>query len=316
MQPKPASERATPVSRADGLREPVRRFLAQLRGRRLSPHTVQAYQRDLLRLIAFLENSGCTNWRDVSAAQARALVAKLRQSGLSSRSIQRLLSASRALYKYLLNDAEAALTLNPFENLVAPTTSRKLPDTLSVDELNELLQKHAGGTLSIRDHAMLELFYSSGLRLAELASLNCTGVDFQQAEVRVIGKGNKQRVVPVGRRAVASLQQWLSCRGKLAANGERALFVNQHGARLGVRGIQYRLNHWAKKHGLGRRLHPHMLRHSFASHVLASSGDLRAVQEMLGHANIATTQVYTHLDFQHLAKVYDRAHPRAYKRKS
>ena len=180
-----------------------------------------------------------------------------------------------------------------------------------MDELSALLGKHDGSVLSIRDHAMLELFYSSGLRLAELASLDYNGIDFEQSEVRVTGKGNRQRIVPVGRKAAAALTEWLNHRDTLANSGETALFVNKNGHRLGARGIQHRLNHWAKKHGLGRRLHPHMLRHSFASHVLASSGDLRAVQEMLGHADIATTQIYTHLDFQHLAKVYDSKPTRA-----
>lgn len=297
----------------DGLQKSVGEFLAHLQARRLSPHTVNAYQRDLKSLLDFLSNCGCDNWHDLSAAQAQAFVVQLHQRGLSARSIQRMMSTARALYHYLLKTSGAPH--NPFERIRTPQANRNLPDTLSVDELDELLHQHDGSTLSIRDHAMLELLYSSGLRLTELATLDCTGIDFQQCAVRVTGKGNKQRVVPVGHKAVISLREWLNCRDRLAAHGETALFVNKNGNRLGTRGIQYRLNHWAKQHGLGRRLHPHMLRHSFASHVLASSGDLRAVQEMLGHANIATTQVYTHLDFQHLAKVYDQAHPRARKRR-
>ena len=311
------------AEQADSLRE----FLAHLRQRRLSPHTVDAYRRDLDRLAAFLENcegensegenpgpenSASKNWCDLSAKQARAFPAKLHQSGLSGRSIQRMLAAARALYRHLLATGRA--TVNPFDGVSAPKSGHKLPATLSVDELSALLGKHDGSVLSIRDHAMLELFYSSGLRLAELASLDYNGIDFEQSEVRVTGKGNRQRIVPVGRKAAAALTEWLNHRDTLANSGETALFVNKNGHRLGARGIQHRLNHWAKKHGLGRRLHPHMLRHSFASHVLASSGDLRAVQEMLGHADIATTQIYTHLDFQHLAKVYDQAHPRARKR--
>ena len=222
-----------------------------------------------------------------------------------------MLCAARALYRHLI--AAGRAEVNPFDGIAAPKSPRKLPPTLSVDEMSALLARHDGGDLSVRDHAMLELFYSSGLRLAELAALDVGGVDFAQGQVRVTGKGNKQRVVPVGGQAAAALQAWLRRRPGLASAGERALFVNKNGARLGARGIQQRVNRWAQQHGLGRRLHPHMLRHSFASHVLASSGDLRAVQEMLGHADIATTQIYTHLDFQHLASVYDRAHPRARK---
>ncbi len=302
-------------------------FLAHLRQRRLSPHTISAYRRDLNRLAAFLHQSGNNpDWRDLSAKQAQTFAAKLHQSGLSARSIQRMLSAARAFYRHLIATDHAAF--NPFDHLRAPKCQRHLPATLSVDELAALLAhppqdgEHrpdpARDALTIRDHAMLELFYSSGLRLAELAALDCGSVDFRQAEVRVTGKGGKQRIVPVGARATAALQCWLQRRDDLAERAaagrrETALFLNCNGHRLGVRGIQQRLNRWAQQRGLGRRLHPHMLRHSFASHLLASSGDLRAVQEMLGHADIATTQIYAHLDFQHLAKVYDQSHPRARK---
>jgi len=287
-------------------------FLADLRRRRLSAHTVDAYRRDLTRLAAFLaQTQPGGDWRDLSAKQARAFAAKLHQSGLSGRSIRRMLSAARVLYRHLV--AAGRAEVNPFDGVRAPKSPRRLPATLSVDELSALLARHAGDDLSVRDHAMLELFYSSGLRLAELAALDVGGIDFAQRQVRVTGKGNKQRVLPVGEKAAVALQNWLRRRPGLAAAGETALFVNKNGDRLGARGIQHRVNTFARRHGLGRRLHPHMLRHSFASHVLASSGDLRAVQEMLGHADIATTQIYTHLDFQHLAAVYDRAHPRARK---
>ncbi len=293
--------------------DPLSEFLIHLaRQRRLSPHTVTAYRRDLARLVMFRDSTGIQRWRDLSAKDARAFPAKLRQSGLSGRSIQRMLSAARGFYRHLIQTGQAAF--NPFDGISVPKSGRKLPVTLSVDEMAALLERHDGSVLSIRDHAMLELFYSSGLRLAELAGLDRNGVDFQQSEVRVTGKGNKQRIVPVGVCATVALKRWLAQRGAIAHSDEQALFVNKNGDRLGMRGIQYRLNHWAKKYCLGRPLHPHMLRHSFASHVLASSGDLRAVQEMLGHADIATTQIYTHLDFQHLSKVYDQAHPRAHKR--
>jgi len=278
----------------------------------LSAHTVDAYRRDLERLAEFLQAAG-VGWRDVTPRHARAFPAKLHQSGLSGRSIRRMLCAARALYRRL--GAVGLVAANPFDGVTAPKSPRRLPATLSVDELSALLARHDGGDLATRDHAMLELFYSSGLRLAELAALDLGGVDFARGEVRVTGKGDRQRVVPVGEKAALALQAWLARRPGLAAAHERALFVGKTGRRLGARGIQQRVNACAKKHGLSRRLHPHMLRHSFASHVLASSGDLRAVQEMLGHADIATTQIYTHLDFQHLAKIYDQAHPRARKRK-
>ena len=288
-------------------------FIADLaRSRRLSAHTVAAYQRDLARLAAYLEAAGVADFAALSPAQARAYPAKLHQSGLSGRSIARMLSAARAFYRHQLRAAVVAA--NPFDGVTAPKSARKLPATLSVDEIAALLAQHDGSTLAIRDRAMLELFYSSGLRLAELAALDCDdGVDFAQGEVRVVGKGNKQRVVPLGAKAADALREWLPQRSTIARADERALFVGKTGNRLGARAIQQRFTRWAKTHALDRPFHPHLLRHSFASHVLASSGDLRAVQEMLGHADIATTQIYTHLDFQHLAKVYDEAHPRARK---
>ena len=205
------------------------------------------------------------------------------------------------------------VSANPFEGVSAPRAPRKLPKTLSVDEISALFDFDASDPFGARDLAILELFYSSGLRLSELSALERDGVDRQQGEVRVMGKGSKERIVPVGRKALQALDHWLSLRGEVAATGETALFVNNRGSRLSNRGIQYRLDHRARNAGLGRQLHPHMLRHSFASHMLESSGDLRSVQEMLGHADIGTTQIYTHLDFQHLAKVYDAAHPRAKK---
>ncbi|WP_424947700.1 tyrosine recombinase XerC [Candidatus Spongiihabitans sp.] len=292
------------------------------RERRLSANTIHAYRRDLQRLIEFANENGVSDWSLLTRRQARFFPAKLHQRGLSGRSIQRMLSACRAFYRFLLKQGGAAV--NPFAGIAAPKYPKKLPRTLSVDELSGLLEQHDSSILSLRDHAMLELFYSSGLRLSELAALNDTSIDFQQNQIIVVGKGNKHRIVLVGRKAVAALTAWLARRHELLkpchnmppqnnVPPEHALFVNQNGARLSVRGIQYRLNQWAKAKGLGRRLHPHMLRHSFASHILQSSGDLRAVQEMLGHSDIGSTQIYTHLDFQHLAKVYDQAHPRARK---
>ena len=295
----------------------VRNFLESLElERRVSVNTIQAYRRDLQQLESFADRNEIFDWQSLSIRQARKFPAKLHQSGLSGPSIQRMLSACRMFYRHLLKSG--AVDVNPFDGIGAPKSASKLPETLSVDELDGLLDQNDGSILSVRDHAMLELFYSSGLRLSELAALDFDSVDFQQGQIMVVGKGNKQRIVPVGQKASSALRLWLERRHELtkphkSIHPEKALFINHNGNRLSVRGIQYRLNRWAKERGLGRRLHPHMLRHSFASHVLESSGDLRAVQELLGHSDIATTQIYTHLDFQHLAKVYDEAHPRARK---
>jgi integrase/recombinase XerC len=294
------------------LNDSVARYISLLKKeRRLSVNTVKAYQRDLNRLLAFLDARKITRWSDIDNKCARAYPASLYKSGIAGTSIQRMLSACRSFFEYLLKNSE--VSLNPFEGVAAPRSRRKLPETLSVDELSELLSRHDGSTMAVRDQAMLELFYTSGMRLSELAALDFDTPDFEAGEISVIGKGNKQRIVPVGSKARGALREWLGRRNELALETETALFVNNRGSRISVRGIQYRLNQWAKASGLGRRLHPHMLRHSFASHVLESSGDLRAVQEMLGHSDISTTQIYTHLDFQHLARVYDKAHPRARK---
>lgn len=280
-----------------------------VREKQLSVHTVEAYQKDLDRLYRFLTDCQCAHWSQLSIKQARRYPAQLRKIGLAGSSIQRMLSAARSFYRFLIKNGEA--TNNPFESVSAPKHPKKLPATLSVDEISGLLADHDGSADELRDRAILELLYSSGLRLSELSQLNVDGVDLSQAEVRVVGKGNKERLVPVGSKAVEAISEWLRHRDQLARENESALFVSQRGTRISNRGIQYRIDRWAQKKGLGRRLHPHMLRHSFASHVLESSGDLRSVQEMLGHSDISTTQIYTHLDFQHLSEVYDKAHPRA-----
>ncbi len=285
-------------------------FIEYLTGERgLSPHTIAAYGRDLNRLYRFARESGLQQWCQLSVRQARLYPAQLNRQGLASSSIQRMLSAARSFFRYLVKQGDA--DNNPFESVTAPKAAKKLPATLSVDEISDLLDVDDNSADGLRDRAILELLYSSGLRLSELSSLDANGVDLVQGEVRVLGKGNKERIVPVGIKAVSAIREWLGARKSLAESGETAMFVNQKGGRLTNRGIQYRIDRWARKKGLGRRLHPHMLRHSFASHILESSGDLRSVQEMLGHADIATTQIYTHLDFQHLARVYDGAHPRA-----
>ena len=290
----------------------IDRFLeCQKRERRLSDNSQRAYRRDLQKLYDYACRKAVPDWDRLTVHDVRFFLAGLHQKGLSGRSIQRLLSACRAFYKYLLKNEAASI--NPFVGARAPKSPGRLPATLSVDELSGLLDHHDDSIFSVRDHAMLELFYSAGLRLSELASLDADSIDFDQNQILVTGKGNKQRIVLVGGKAAGALTDWLGRRHRLANETERGLFVNARGTRLSVRSIQYRLNRWAKTKGLGRRLHPHMLRHSFASHLLESSGDLRAVQEMMGHADIATTQIYTHLDFQHLVRVYDKAHPRARK---
>jgi len=240
----------------------------------------------------------------------RQYAAEAHRRGLGGRSIQRRLSALRSFYNYLLR--EQAVSANPGLDVRAPQADRHLPNTVSVDDLNRLLNTRSDDPLVIRDLAIMELFYSSGLRLAELVALDLADLDERSTSIRVTGKGAKTRVVPVGRKAREALARWLKVRP--AASAEPAVFTGRGGKRLGVRSVQQRLARLARAHGLPGHLHPHALRHSFASHLLESSGDLRAVQELLGHADISTTQVYTHLDFQHLAKVYDQAHPRARKK--
>ena len=309
---------------ANGIQRDINRFLNHLRDeRRLSAHTISAYRRDLEKFTDFLARREITTLRQLVIAQARMFPAQLNQSGLSSRSIQRALSAVRALYRYLLR--ESKVEINPFltardvgdrQAVTAPRAERRLPSTLSIEEIVQLVTIDPRTDLDRRDRAILELFYSSGLRLAELSGLDLGDLDLSDAVVRVMGKGAKTRIVPIGGYACESVLAWLNVRSACAREREQALFVNRSGTRLGARAIQQRVAVWAQRQGLGRRVHPHMLRHSFASHVLESSSDLRAVQELLGHADISTTQVYTHLDFQHLSQVYDNAHPRARRKKA
>jgi integrase/recombinase XerC len=285
-------------------------FLADLAHQRVaSPHTVAAYRRDLAAL------AGAVGERPLAGlehAQLRRALMQLHGKGLAARSLARTLSAWRAYYRWLAR--RDAISVDPCDGLRAPKQPRTLPKALAVDQVAAMLDAPADDELESRDKAMFELFYSSGLRLSELAGLDADGVDFADGTVTVTGKRGKTRTVPVGAKAAAALRAWLEERAAIAAESERALFVGRRGTRLAPRSIERRLGRWATKQGLGLHVHPHMLRHSFASHVLQSSGDLRAVQEMLGHANISTTQIYTHLDFQHLAKVYDAAHPRARKK--
>jgi len=279
--------------------------------RRLSPHTLRNYARDIEALIAL---AGPARLDRLGVHEIRRFVAQLHGRGLDGRSLARMLSAWRGFYHYLARDHGYAT--NPCLGIRAPRAAKKLPRSLSPDEAAQLMRVEGDGALVARDKAMLELFYSSGLRLSELTGLAVRDVSLRDATVQVTGKGSKTRIVPVGRHALEALKTWLAHREGVVPAGETALFVAKGGARLSGRAVAQRVGHWAKRFGLPGKVHPHMLRHSFASHVLQSSGDLRAVQEMLGHASVSTTQVYTHLDFQHLAKAYDQAHPRARRKKA
>lgn len=277
--------------------------------RRLSRNTQLNYQRDI---VALIELAADTPLARLQLPQIRRFVSQLHARGLDGRSLARMLSAWRGFYRYLARDH--GYVNNPCVGLRAPKAKKSLPHALSPDEAGRMMNIPGDDELAIRDKAIFELFYSSGLRLAELTSLSPADINFGDATVRVTGKGAKTRVVPVGSHALAAVKKWLAKRALLADEGADALFVSSKGTRLTARAIQYRMKEWALKLGIAANVHPHVLRHSFASHVLQSSGDLRAVQEMLGHSSISTTQVYTHLDFQSLAKVYDAAHPRAKKK--
>jgi integrase/recombinase XerC len=309
-----ANTAANVVADAAAADPSVEQFLAELaHQRRASAHTIDAYRHDLAHLRAA---AGDKPLAALQSHELRRTAMRLHGQGLAPRSVARTLSAWRAYYRWLARRGQ--LSSDPCAGLRAPKRPRVLPKALGVEQAAALLDAPLGSddeALGQRDRAMFELFYSSGLRLSELASLNLIGgLDLAGGEVTVTGKRGKTRTVPVGAKAAKALAEWIEQRMTLAAPGEPALFVSKRGTRLGPRGIEQRLSHWAKQSGVGVHVHPHMLRHSFASHVLQSSGDLRAVQEMLGHASIATTQIYTHLDFQHLAKIYDAAHPRAKKK--
>jgi integrase/recombinase XerC len=296
----------------------IDRFTSYLRHeRRMSAHTVAAYLHDLRELEKFCRARDAARWSDLGNAHIRSFAAAGHAAGLAPRSIQRRLSTTRTFYAFLMR--EAGCTSNPAQDVRAPKVKKRLPTTLDADQMGRLLDFRAEDTLSARDKALMELFYSSGLRLSELVGLDLSSLDLADRTVRVQGKGGRARVVPVGRFAVAALRQWLSERSVLLGPGSAgdptgAVFVGRSGRRLGARAVQLRVERWARRQGLGVHLHPHMFRHSFASHLLESSGNLRGVQELLGHADIGTTQIYTHLDFQHLAKVYDAAHQRARRR--
>jgi integrase/recombinase XerC len=296
-----------------GEREWIDRFVSHLaHERRMSGHTQSAYRHDLLALAEFGGRRKLDAWPAFDHAQLRAFAADLHGAGLSPRSIQRHLSAARTFYEFLMREGHCAR--NPAREVRAPKAKKRLPATLDADQMGRLLAFRVDDSLSARDKAIMELFYSSGLRLAELVSLSLTSVDLADRTVRVLGKGSKTRIVPVGRKGVDALRMWLKERAGMVKSDVDALFVGQSGRPLSARAVQLRVGAWGRRQALGVHVHPHMFRHSFATHLLESSGDLRGVQELLGHANIGTTQIYTHLDFQHLATVYEAAHPRARRR--
>lgn len=278
--------------------------------KRLSQHTLKSYQRDIDLLFNYCLSESIQNWQDIQPIDIRNHIASRHRQGISSPSLQRELSAIRSFYSYL--QKKKHFQNNPAKQLRAPKQERKLPKVLDVDQISGMLDQSPDSWIEIRDLAMFELFYSSGLRLSELTAINLDDIDLSEGELRVLqGKGGKQRNLPIGSKAVLAIKKWLNYRSETV---ETALFISKQGKRLSQRSVQLRLERWCKKIGLAEHVHPHMLRHSFASHLLESSHDIRAIQELLGHSNIGTTQIYTHLDFQHLSEVYDKSHPRAKKK--
>lgn len=280
--------------------------------RNLSPHTLEHYARDCTRFASWCTQHGVNALQSIDSQHVRSAMAQLHRQGLGGRSLQRWLSSLRTFFHFAIR--RKWLAHNPALGVRAPKSPRALPKTLDADEASRFVDLAGDSWLNLRDHAMLELFYSSGLRLSELVNLELPALDLVEANLRVTGKGGKERQLPIGSHALAAINRWLPVRATMAEPGCLALFVSQRGTRLSPRGIQQRFYKLSISQSMQSRIHPHMLRHSFASHLLESSGDLRAVQELLGHANLSTTQIYTHLDFQHLAKVYDSAHPRARKK--
>lgn len=296
------------------LTELVDAFLRYLRvERQLSPLTQSSYRRQLDALLGFAQAAGLTDWRQLDAAGVRTLVTRSKRAGLQSASLALRLSALRSFLDWLVH--QGILTANPAKGIVTPKVGRHLPKNIEVDQVDRLLDIDLNDPLAIRDRAMLEVMYGAGLRLSELVGLDCRHIDLASGEAWVMGKGSKERKLPLGRSAVTWLTHWLALRD-LFAPEDNALFLSQQGKRISGRNVQKRFAEWGVKQGVSSHIHPHKLRHSFATHMLESSGDLRAVQELLGHANLSTTQIYTHLDFQHLATVYDAAHPRAKRGKS
>ncbi len=294
------------------LKTAIEPFITHLRTQRqLSEHTCLNYQRDLEHLAKFAESRQIADWQAITPKILRYWVANSHQNGLSGKSIQRMLSAVRTFYRLGLREGQ--FTQNPANSVTAPKTARKLPKAPDVDQTQQILDQSPQDEFEVRDLAMLELIYSSGLRLAELLSVKLYDIDFRAGMMTVTGKGKKTRMIPVGEKAHQAIEKWLVIREAFAKPGDMTLFISHKGTPLTSRAVQLRMARWGNLHAT-QHLHPHMLRHSFATHLLESSHDLRAVQELLGHSDIATTQIYTHLDFQHLADVYDKAHPRAKKK--
>ena len=296
------------------LQKEIQEFLSYLESvKQYSKHTISGYKRDLTKLSGYLLNIDIEDWQSVNEHELRTFVNSERRRGLSPRSIQRVLSTSRSFFEYLL--VEGVIKLSPAQNINSPKSAQLLPKAMDADLVQRLLDFKPNGLIEVRDKAIAELLYSSGLRLSEVCTLDVQDLELKERVCRVTGKGNKMRVVPVGKKAIQAIRDWLIHRKELKnskSSSSEAMFLNNKGKRISARSIQLRLEKLCAQRGLPG-INPHMLRHSFASHVLESSGDLRAVQEMLGHADIATTQIYTKLDFQHLSKVYDSAHPRARK---
>lgn len=293
----------------------IKEFLSYLESvKQYSPHTLKSYERDLKKLSDYLSAQDIKNWKIVKEHDLRTFINSERRRGLSPRSIQRVLSSCRTFFEHLL--IEGLIQLSPAQNVSSPKLAQLLPKAMDADLVQRLLDFKPKGMIEIRDKALAELLYSSGLRLSEVCQLEVQDLDLKERTCRVLGKGNKTRIVPVGKKAIQAIRDWMIYRSELKASKETstdAIFLNNKGNRISARSIQLRLEKLCLQRGIPG-INPHMLRHSFASHVLESSGDLRAVQEMLGHSDIGTTQIYTKLDFQHLSKVYDRAHPRAKKR--
>jgi integrase/recombinase XerC len=284
-------------------------FLYELSARNTSPHTRFAYRRDIHDAWSFFGTEKLTDWQHVRAADLKLWLAKRHAQGLAPRSLSRRLAAVRALFKYLRQ--QNLIVNDPSQGLRLPRASRHLPSTLEIDTIPQLLDRSTEDPLEIRDLAMLELMYGSGLRLAEVCGLNLQDLDLSTGEIRIFGKGQKTRINPLGEASIKAIRLWLTLRNAYATPTESALFLSQRRSRISPRNVQERLNRLARHNGLSGKVHPHMLRHACASHFLQNSSDLRAVQELLGHENLSTTQIYTHLDFQHLATIYDSAHPRA-----
>ncbi|MGF6192362.1 tyrosine recombinase XerC [Serratia sp. 2723] len=299
---------------AANLQPPVDAFLRYLKvERQLSPLTQISYSRQLQALITLASELGVSEWPMLDAARVRQLAARSKRAGLQSSSLALRLSALRSFLDWLVG--QGVISANPAKGIRTPRSGRHLPKNIDVDEMNQLLNIDLNDPLAVRDRAMLEVMYGAGLRLAELVGLDCRHVDLGGGEIWVLGKGSKERKLPIGRTAVTWLEHWLALRDLFAPQDD-AMFLSNQGKRISARNVQKRFAEWGVKQGINSHIHPHKLRHSFATHMLESSGDLRAVQELLGHANLTTTQIYTHLDFQHLANVYDAAHPRAKRGKS